>query len=131
VSEQSPQPQQDILTEAQGYPSFDNWLSTIPDERLKQVANVIGGVSEEHIEDEESFTHLLGVAMHFSGNIAMPIEEIAKAYSVLAMQVGFEVNVRNGIVTKDGEYSMHPDGKNARFTVTDKGQQIYGSGGDA
>lgn len=128
MNEKLPQPQ-DILTEAQGYDTLDNWLSAIPDNRLKQIANVIGGVSEEHIEDEESFTRLLGVAMHFSGNIAMPIEEIPKAYSVLAMQVGIEVNVRNGIITKDGKYSMHPD-RSTRYTVTDKGREIYGHGSD-
>jgi len=128
MSEQSPQPHPDILTEAQTYPTFDSWLTSVPDERLKQIADVIGGVSAEHIEDEESFAHLLGAAMHFCGNVAMPIDEISKAYSVLAMQVGIEVNVRNGILTKEGEYSMHPDGKNARFTVTDKGRELYGGG---
>jgi hypothetical protein len=129
MSEQSPQPQPDILTEAQAYDSFDAWLSQIPDERLQQVINVIGQMDAGEIKDEESFAQLIGVAMHFRGNQPMTTEEITQSLVVLATQVGMEANVRNDVISKQGEYSMHPDGKNARFTVTDKGKEIFGKGG--
>ncbi len=56
----------------------------------------------------------------------MTTEEITKALLLLTTQVVVEVHVRNGVVTKQGEYSMTLDGTNALFTVTDKGREIFG-----
>lgn len=126
MSEQAPQPQPDIFTEALGYDSFDGWLSGIADERLQQLADVISQVDAKELEDEETLHHLIGVAMLFKGNQPMTTEEITQALVVLTSQVVVEVHVRNGVVTKQGAYSMTPDGTNALFTVTDKGRELFG-----
>ncbi len=54
MSEQAPQPQPDIFTEAIGYDSFNGWLSSIVDQRLQQLADVISQVDAQELKDEET-----------------------------------------------------------------------------
>lgn len=128
--EQSPQPPQDILSEARSYQSLDAWLSTIPDERLQEVINIVTDTQREDFAGSTELAHLIGVAMYFKGNQPTHVAEIPRALQVLFTQITLEAQVRNGVLEKHGEYSMQPSARTARFTVTDRGREIHGQGGD-
>lgn len=49
--ENAPQPpEQSLLAEAQQCETFDAWLSTVQDDRLQQMINVVDQIDHEHIE---------------------------------------------------------------------------------
>ncbi len=129
MTEQVPRPQPDLFTEARSYDNFDDWLTQITDERLQQIVDVIRQVDNQELKDEETLNNLIAVAMHFRGNEPMTVPEITKALQTLTTQVVVEAYVRNDVIIKQGVYSMTPDGTNALFTITDKGNELYGNGG--
>ena len=131
MTEHAPRPEQSIFTEAQSYDSFDAWLSELPDERLQHIVNTIRHIDEDMDDDKEALAQLISVSIYFRGNQPMTPEEIAKSLLILSTQVALEANVRNEVLTKEGVYSMHPDGMNAIFKLTKKGREIYGAGDKA
>lgn len=129
--ENTPNPRpRDILEEARSYENFDAWLTNIPDTRLQQIINIVQQVNGEKVEDENTLAKLIAVSMHFRNKQLTTIPEVTKSFEELAIYVGVEANVRNGIIEKQGEYSMETPSDEARFTLTEKGMQIYGEGGD-
>lgn len=129
--ENTPNPRpRDILEEARSYENFDAWLTNIPDTRLQEIINIVQQVNGEKVEDENTLAKLIAVSMHFRNKQLATIPEVTKSFEELAIYVGVEANVRNGIIEKQGEYSMETPSDEARFTLTEKGMQIYGEGGD-
>ena len=131
MSEQAPQPEPTIFTEAVGYDSFDAWLSRIPDERLQHIVNTIKQIDEGAVDNQDALAQLIGVAMYFTGNQPMTPAEVTKSLVILSTQVALEASIRNEVITKQDVYSMHPDGMNATFHLTEKGREMYGTGDKA
>lgn len=118
-------PQQDPLTEARTYNTFDSWLTQIPDERLHYLIETAKQIEAEEVKDETALAHMLGITMHFSGKDALSIPEITGKFMALAAHVALEVHVREGNMTKEGEYSLIPEEETAVLALTDRGRAAY------
>lgn len=153
LSCRSPQPEQDMFTEAVSYGSFDAWLSNVSDERLKKVLDAIDYKEKEMARDKEAdhasrdatlaalgrmtieHEHMavlqdtLQIAHHYRKEEGHPPAEANLILGILGLQAAMEMHIRNGIMEKQGTYSMRPDGT-THFTLTPKGYERYGGGQD-
>lgn len=115
----------DIFEKAKTYGSFNNWLTSIPEEDLQYISD-IGDKAEKELKDEadiDAFDQMCALAMYFSGRgeEGLSEEELEDLFSSLIVFVACEANVRKGFMEKEGTYSMVKGEDTARLKMTEAG----------
>lgn len=117
----------DIFEKAKTYGSFNNWLSSIPEEDLQFISD-IGDKADKELKDEadiDAFDQMCALAMYFSGrgDEGLSEEQLQELFTSLIVFVSCEANIRKGYMTKEGMYSMVPNEDTAKLKMTEAGMK--------
>lgn len=113
----------DILNKAKEAPSFNFWLENLPEEDLRYLSSITDDVDADKLKDKDSFEQMVALVLYFSGQESMTEQELMDGFQMLSIDLAMELNVREGKMTKTGNYSLIKSEESARFSITEKGRE--------
>lgn len=111
----------DTFKKATKMGSFNNWLTSLPDEDLAYLSQITDQINDGNPKDEDTFGQMVALVIHFSGRGELSEQELEDMFGSLTVMLACESNVREGKMTRTGAYSLVEGEDSASFKMTDKG----------
>lgn len=111
-----------FFVKAKEYNNFNQWVKELPLEDLALLSSVNDDVSDDKLEDKDTFAQIPPILIWFSGKTECSEKEMEYLWQAFRVALALEINVREGKMKMTGKHSLL-DGSSARFSLTEKGMQ--------
>ncbi len=104
-------------------PSFDTWLTQLDDEEITRLSTAAEQPFIDKVDDPLGLAEALELAIRFRGLMPASEEDVTKTLLSFGLQLGMERLLRDGDLTKTGDYTLVPGEEGATVTLTEQGRQ--------